>query len=221
MSEDTSPKPLFDLDAVFEVDEYMYFYGDFLTDERADAEVASWTRLLELDSPMKILDVPCGFGRHANRLAALGHAVTGVDFMPGFLEIARMNQKSKEISHLLRAVAILGMVFGLATLVSGGSVLFGPEEARVKAGAYIPWVVWFNFLAGFAYLAAGAGLWLARRWGAVLAAGIAAATLLALLGFLVQVAQGVPYEMRTLTALPFRAAVWAVIATLAWPRARR
>jgi len=31
------------------------------------------------DSPKRILDVPCGNGRHAVALAALGHAVTGVD----------------------------------------------------------------------------------------------------------------------------------------------
>jgi hypothetical protein len=30
----------FDLSAVFEVDDYMYFYGDDLTDERSEAEVA-------------------------------------------------------------------------------------------------------------------------------------------------------------------------------------
>ena len=79
----------FDLSAIFEVDDYMYFYGDDLTDERSDAEVAALVELLELDSPQKILDLACGFGRHANRLAALGHAVTGVDLTPGFLEIAR------------------------------------------------------------------------------------------------------------------------------------
>ncbi len=84
-----SPNAPFDLSAVFEVDDYMYFYGDDLTDERSEAEVAALVKLLELDSPEKILDLACGFGRHANRLAALGHAVTGVDLTPGFLEIAR------------------------------------------------------------------------------------------------------------------------------------
>jgi SAM-dependent methyltransferase len=84
----------FDLNAVFEVDDYMYVYGDDLTDERSDAEVAQLVQLLELDSPLKILDLACGFGRHANRLAALGHAVTGMDFMPGFLEIARQQAKA-------------------------------------------------------------------------------------------------------------------------------
>jgi len=59
----------------------MFVYRDDLTDERSDAEVAALVNLLELDSPMKILDLACGFGRHANRLAALGHSVTGVDLM--------------------------------------------------------------------------------------------------------------------------------------------
>jgi len=90
MNRDTLSQAPFDLSAVFEVDDYMYFYGDDLTDERSEAEVASLVELLELDSPQKILDLACGFGRHANRLAALGHAVTGIDLTPGFLEIARV-----------------------------------------------------------------------------------------------------------------------------------
>jgi SAM-dependent methyltransferase len=89
MSDLPAPQGSFDLNAVFEVDDYMFVYGDDLTDERTDAEVALWVRLLELDSPLRILDLACGFGRHANRLAALGHSVTGVDVMPGFLEMAR------------------------------------------------------------------------------------------------------------------------------------
>jgi SAM-dependent methyltransferase len=79
----------FDLNTVFEVDDYLYFYGDDLTDERTNSEVSFLVTLLELDSPLAILDLACGFGRHANRLAARGHSVTGVDFMPGFLEMAR------------------------------------------------------------------------------------------------------------------------------------
>lgn len=93
--EETSSKALFDLESVFEVDDYMFAYQDDLTDERSNADVASLAKLLELDTPMKILDLACGFGRHSNRLAALGHSVTGVDFMPGFLEIAR--QKAAEM----------------------------------------------------------------------------------------------------------------------------
>jgi SAM-dependent methyltransferase len=93
MNENSSPKPLFDLDNVFEVDDYMYVYRDVLTGERSDAEIATLAKLLELDTPMKILDLACGFGRHANRLAALGHTVTGIDFNPAFLKIARQQAK--------------------------------------------------------------------------------------------------------------------------------
>ena len=92
ISEKRSPETPFDLEAVFEVDDYMAVYRDDLTAERSDAEVAAWTELLELDSSptrKRILDLACGFGRHANCLAALGHSVVGVDLVPGFLEIAR------------------------------------------------------------------------------------------------------------------------------------
>jgi SAM-dependent methyltransferase len=82
------------LDAVFDVDDYLYVYGDELTDERSDAEVSFWVKLLNLDASLRILDVACGFGRHANRLAALGNSVTGVDVMPGFLDIARQQAEA-------------------------------------------------------------------------------------------------------------------------------
>jgi SAM-dependent methyltransferase len=85
----TSTNALFNLEAVFEVDDYLFVYQDDLTDERTDAEVALLVKLLDLDTPWKILDLACGFGRHTNRLAALGHTMTGVDYMPGFLALAR------------------------------------------------------------------------------------------------------------------------------------
>lgn len=89
MIENTLAQPLFDLQNVFDVDDYMFAYQDELTPERTEREVALLVRLLELDTPRKILDLACGFGRHANRLAAMGHSVTGIDYMPGFLDIAR------------------------------------------------------------------------------------------------------------------------------------
>ena len=89
MSNRISASALFNLEAIFEVEDYLFAYQDDLTDERSDGEVASIVKLMELDSPMKILDLACGFGRHTNRLAALGHSVTGVDYMPGFLALAQ------------------------------------------------------------------------------------------------------------------------------------
>lgn len=89
MNQNTSARALFDLETVFEVDDYLFTYQDDLTDERSAEEVASVVKLLELDTPMEILDLACGFGRHTNRLAALGHLVTGVDYTAGFLTLAK------------------------------------------------------------------------------------------------------------------------------------
>ncbi len=87
----------FDVQAVFDVDDYLYFYRESLTDERTDAEVSALVSLLELDSPKVILDLACGFGRHTNRLAALGHSMTGIDLTPGFLDIARQDARERQV----------------------------------------------------------------------------------------------------------------------------
>jgi SAM-dependent methyltransferase len=97
MKESNSQQTEFDVEAVFDVDDYLYFYGESLTDERTEAEVSALVRLLELDTPRKILDLACGFGRHANRLAAMGHTVTGIDLTPGFLEIARQEAMKRKV----------------------------------------------------------------------------------------------------------------------------
>ncbi len=88
----------FDFDAVFDVDDYLYFYSEALTDERTDAEVSALVSLLGLEQPKKIMDLACGFGRHTNRLAALGHSMTGVDITPGFLDIARKDAERQNLN---------------------------------------------------------------------------------------------------------------------------
>lgn len=114
----------------------------------------------------------------------------------------------------LRAAALFVVVFGALTIRSGASVLFGGEMAAT-AGHYVPFVVWFNFIAGFAYLAAGAGLWLGRRWAAWLAVALAVATLAAFAAFGLHVAGGAPFESRTVWAMIARSATWVAIAVLA------
>ncbi len=79
----------FDLENVFEVEDYLYFYQDNLIGDILDHQIEVLRAYLHLDQPMKILDLACGFGRHANHLAALGHSVVGIDYTPGFLEIAK------------------------------------------------------------------------------------------------------------------------------------
>jgi len=78
----------FDTEGVFDED-YLYFYADLLTDARSDADVDLIWRLLDLDAGQRVLDLACGHGRIANRLAARGCAVTGLDATALFLDKAR------------------------------------------------------------------------------------------------------------------------------------
>ena len=71
------------------------------------------------------------------------------------------------------AAGILAVAFGGVTVFEGGRMLFGRPEIRVSAGNIVPFVLWFNFIAAFAYLTAGLGLLLWKRWAAQLSAGIA------------------------------------------------
>jgi hypothetical protein len=76
-------------------------------------------------------------------------------------------------------------------------------------------VLWFNTLAGLAYVVAGLGLWQGRRWAWPLSLAIFAATLLVFAGFGLHVAQGGAFEMRTVFAMALRSAVWGGIALVA------
>ena len=109
-------------------------------------------------------------------------------------------------------VSVFAIIFGLLTLKEGGSVLFFEGAARKAAGNYVPFVLWFNFSAGFAYIAAGIGLWKMQRWSAYLAILIAVSTLIVFTAFGVHVFQGGAFEMRTVIAMSLRSSIWLAIA---------
>ena len=116
----------------------------------------------------------------------------------------------------LHGASVMAVLFGLMTIKEGGTVLFGGEAARTAAGAYVPFVLWFNFLAGFAYVVAGLALWWRQGWAAGLALGIALATALVFAAFGVHVVNGGAYETRTMVAMALRTTVWLAIGALAW-----
>jgi len=114
----------------------------------------------------------------------------------------------------IRIAAAIAGLFGLLTIREGGAVLFGGEAVRLAAGDYVPFVVWFNFLAGFVYLVAGFGLWLRQPWAVGVAFGIAVATLVAFGAFGVYVATGGAFELRTVFAMTLRVVAWFAIAAV-------
>ncbi len=113
---------------------------------------------------------------------------------------------------LISSLSIVAILFGLMTIKEGGAVVVGNEAAVTAAGNYVPFVLWFNFLSGFAYIAAGVGLWLQQRWAVWLAVAIAVAIALIFAAFGLHINFGGVYEQRTLIAMSMRTAVWFVIA---------
>ena len=105
-------------------------------------------------------------------------------------------------------------LFGVATLLEGGSVLWGGPDARAEAGNVVPFVLMFNFGAGFAYVAGGLATMLGRGWSIWVARGLALSTLLVFAAFGVHVFSGGSHETRTLIAMTLRAGFWVAQALL-------
>jgi len=115
-------------------------------------------------------------------------------------------------------LGVAATVFGAATLVEGGHVLFGGPAARAAAGHVVPFVLAFNFGAGFAYVLTGVATVLGRTWATWIARALALATLGVFVALGVHVAGGGAFERRTVIAMTLRTAFW-VAASLLLPRA--
>ena len=98
----------------------------------------------------------------------------------------------------LKIAAGVAVVFGALTVLSGGRALFGGIEARAAVGNAVPFVLWFNFVAGFVYVVAGIGLVLRRRWAFWLSLAILIVTVLIFAGFGIHILRGGAHEMRTI-----------------------
>ncbi len=130
------------------------------------------------------------------------------------LPASRRTLASRRVDWIMRAAGVFALAFGLLTLREGGAVLLGEPQARAAAGNYVAFVLWFNVVAGVAYVASGVGMWAGRRWATVLAIGIAASTAIVFAALGVHIALGGPYERRTIIAMTLRTLVWTGLAVL-------
>jgi len=111
-------------------------------------------------------------------------------------------------------IAIVALLFGAATIKSGGGVLFIDGPDRAAAGDYVPFVLWFNFIAGFFYIAAAIGIFMWQSCVSKLATAIAALTVLAFAALGAHILMDGAFEMRTVYAMTLRSFVWITIAFL-------
>jgi len=79
-------------------DDYLRIYRPQFQPERTEAETRFIAASLALPEGGEVLDLACGFGRHAIGMAKLGFRVTGVDFNPRYLEIAAADAAAAGVS---------------------------------------------------------------------------------------------------------------------------
>ncbi len=78
---------------------YLREYEPLFTPERDRSEVARLIELLGLPTGARLLDVPCGQGRHAHLLAEAGYDVDGIDYSPQLLAVARQRGSGRRLRY--------------------------------------------------------------------------------------------------------------------------
>lgn len=120
---------------------------------------------------------------------------------------------------LPRVLGVAAIVFGCLTLIAGGSVVFDVGTARADHGHYVPFVLWFNFLSGAPYVAAGVALLRDLPWARPLARALAVGLAVTGLGLAAHIANGGAYETETLVAMTVRLLFWIGVSALPRPSA--
>ena len=101
-----------------------------VSDEQTQQEVDFLEQQLELAPKSKILDVPCGGGRHSVELVRRGYQVTGLDYSKEFMEEAR--SKSSEVHWIQGDMRELPVDQGFDAIVClGNSFGYLDDEGNV------------------------------------------------------------------------------------------
>jgi SAM-dependent methyltransferase len=103
--------------------------------DKIDRQVEWIHRSLLRSRPARILDLGCGPGLYAARLAARGHACYGVDYSPASISHALRLAEERDLDcHFQHAdirAAEYGTSYGLAMLIFGEFNVFSPADARL------------------------------------------------------------------------------------------
>lgn len=86
----------FDFDQLFDHD-YLHFYRQYISEEATEHEVDLIETLCGIDEDSRVLDVACGHGRIANRIAETGASVVGIDNSEFFLDAARRDAEERGV----------------------------------------------------------------------------------------------------------------------------
>jgi hypothetical protein len=117
-----------------------------------------------------------------------------------------------------RIAAVVGALFGVATLLAGGRVLMGADPGYA---VFRPLLL-YNTAMGIAYVAAGAAIWYQLNRGLYAAFAVAVLNLAVFVGVAFLYAAGDSIAVESVRAMAFRTFVWLAIAlVLFWSRGRK
>ncbi len=80
--------------------QYLLEYEPIFSPARDRADVSRLIEILGLPAGERLLDVPCGQGRHAHLLAENGFDVTGLDYSRDLLDVARQRGTSAHLRYI-------------------------------------------------------------------------------------------------------------------------
>jgi ubiquinone/menaquinone biosynthesis C-methylase UbiE len=133
--------------------QYLLEYEPIFSPARDRADVARLIEILGLPAGERLLDVPCGQGRHAHLLAEARFDVTGLDYSKHLLEVARRRGTALNLRYVhgdMRALPAMwtGRFAAVLNLFTSFGFFFDPaddlrvmrEFARVmQAGGMLVW----------------------------------------------------------------------------------
>jgi SAM-dependent methyltransferase len=95
-----SPRPSADWWATYFDAQYLLEYQPLFAPEDDRAQVVRLLELLALPHGSRILDVPCGQGRHSHLLAEAGYDVTGLDYSPTLIAAANARGTGRTLRYV-------------------------------------------------------------------------------------------------------------------------
>lgn len=119
-------------------DDYLKIYRPTFTSDRTEAEIDYIEKALGLRKGAAVLDLACGYGRHAIGMARRGYTVTGVDFNSRYLEIAAEEASALGASVTwqtgdMRSLGFRGQFAGVYSYFTSFGYFNDEENERVLA----------------------------------------------------------------------------------------
>lgn len=118
-------------------------------------------------------------------------------------------------SFYFKIASWLLLIFGIATIFAGGSVILDLFGMREKEGNYVLFVVWANFITGFLYLVASFGFFKRKVWTSAILNVATWVLIAAFAGLLIHIQSGGIYENKTIAAMIFRTTLTIILLVIA------